>query len=143
MTARDMLTTVLPVLGFSVSLDRDAIYRALWIPGTTKSDMKAHVKAWALKTAAKHPDASMTARVTAKLAEDTCANTVANRCVELRQWQQFTFRDPFAGDISEWGHTIEEAVEAAYEDISEDERPAHVYYHGTEIVVPGGRCHRL
>lgn len=59
-----------------------------------------------------------------------------------RQAEEKTFaiRDPFAGHLDVEGETIEAAVEAAYEDIPETERPAYVWYGDESIPVPGGQC---
>lgn len=52
----------------------------------------------------------------------------------------YTIRDPFAGHLDIEGDTLEEALEAAYEDIPEAERPAYVWYGGQQVPVPGGHC---
>ena len=52
----------------------------------------------------------------------------------------FWFRDPFAGDESAPGNSIEDAIEGAYAHIAPEERPAYVTYRGRQIAVPGGTC---
>ena len=50
-------------------------------------------------------------------------------------------KDPFAGSIEVEGDTLEEAVEMAYSDIPEDERPTHVWFDGKKVNVKGGTCY--
>ena len=52
----------------------------------------------------------------------------------------FEIRDPFAGVVDAYGETLGEAVENAYADLSEEERPAYVWHQGQQVPVPGGTC---
>lgn len=57
--------------------------------------------------------------------------------METREYQ---IRDPFAGDLTIEGHTLEAAIELAYEDIPVEERPAYVWHDGRRVAVPDGKC---
>jgi len=52
----------------------------------------------------------------------------------------YIINDPFAGEFSERAATPEEAVENAYADIPEEERPAEVTIDGIRYWVPSGSC---
>jgi len=52
----------------------------------------------------------------------------------------YIIHDPFAGELSERAATPEEAVENAYADIPEEERPKEVTIDGIRYLVPGGSC---
>jgi len=60
-------------------------------------------------------------------------------------WKEYTFTDPFAGDVDGYGRTPEEAVADAYGDIAAADRPAYVWWTGDDgcrhkIDVPAGEC---
>lgn len=52
----------------------------------------------------------------------------------------WSFRDPFAGWLSEKGKSLADAISRAYEDVPETERPEYVWYENEKIPVPGGCC---
>ena len=62
--------------------------------------------------------------------------------------ESFDLVDPFAGAFQVMANSIDEAVEIAYRDIPESERPTHAWWvkangERVEVRVPGGRCKPL
>ncbi|GIV82858.1 MAG: hypothetical protein KatS3mg051_2212 [Anaerolineae bacterium] len=52
----------------------------------------------------------------------------------------YYWRDPFSGDIAVEADSLREAIEAAYDDVPAEERPAIVWVAGRPVRVPGGQA---